>query len=149
MGDRGRVAVKFQGERIRLAAPDYLSPDEQAVWVSIVNDQPAGAFSIAHIPLLEMFVGHVVRSRFLAEQLEAAMVNARATGGMDYSPIGPVIEMGKAIDRENRAASSLATRLRLSPASVFDPKTRGRQNTREGGATKPWDAEDATPRLTQ
>ncbi|MDR5772465.1 hypothetical protein QCE81_11730, partial [Caballeronia sp. LZ002] len=53
----------------RLAPPIHLNDAERTVWLELVNDQPAGAFSATHAPLLEMYCRHVVNARTLADEL--------------------------------------------------------------------------------
>lgn len=53
----------------RLTPPVHISDAERAVWLEVVNDQPAGAFSATHAPLLELYCRHVVNARVLADEL--------------------------------------------------------------------------------
>ena len=141
MRQRGRksaaslgVAVTVTG-RERLAAPVHLSDAEQAVWTEMVNDQPAEAFGPTHIPLMEAYCRHVVRGRILADEIEAfdRAWLADDDGLKRYDRL-----LGMA-EREGRAASSLATRLRITRQAVLDPRTVAVANNRMSKAQKPWE----------
>ena len=51
----------------RLAAPVHICDAEMAVWMQVVNDQPADAFRATHAPLLELYCRHIVNARVIAE----------------------------------------------------------------------------------
>ncbi|MDR5777790.1 MULTISPECIES: hypothetical protein [unclassified Caballeronia] len=119
----------------RLAPPVHLSDAERAAWLELVNDQPAGAFSATHAPLLEMYCRHVVNARTLADELlnfERAWL-ARDDGLKRYDRLLAMSE------RESRAASSLATRLRITRQAVEHPTTAGRAIANQKKAGKPWE----------
>jgi hypothetical protein len=127
------VAPDFTSQRLR--APAQLSPAEREVWTEVVNDQPADAFSAVHAPLLETYCRHVVRGRVLAAEIERFSSDwlADKEGLLRYDKLLAMAE------RESRAASSLATRLRITRQATQDPKTVGRANARMPRAKKPWE----------
>lgn len=129
---RHKVAVEPE----RLAPPAHLPAAERAIWLEVVNDQPAGAFTQVHGPLLEMYCRHVVQARLLAEELHAfdPAWLADEDGFKRYDRLLVMHE------RECRAASSLATRLRITRQSI-DDKTLARAMGREPTAKKPWEAD--------
>lgn len=143
MGTRGRkstaeMTVAAQVAPIssddRLRAPLHLSDAEREVWLEVVNDQPADAFSPTHSPLLEQYCRHIVQARILADEImsfERAWL-ADDDGLKRYDRLLAMQE------REGRAASSLATRLRITRQATADPKTVGRANGRAGKNVKPW-----------
>ena len=55
------------GVAARQAPPLHISDAERAVWLQLVNDQPADAFTDAHLPHLELYCRHVVQARVLAD----------------------------------------------------------------------------------
>lgn len=128
------VAVVAIGAQ-RLPAPVYLQDAERAVWIEAVNDQPAEAFTPTHVPLLELYCRHVVRSRILADEIEAfdRAWLADADGLDRYD------KLLKMAERESRAASSLATRMRITRQAVIDPKVAGSAKARVGRLRKPWE----------
>lgn len=119
----------------RLPAPAHISEAELAVWTEVVNDQPADAFSPTHAPLLELYCRHIVQARVLAEELANFDRTwlTRDDGLKRYDQL-----LGMA-EREGRAASSLATRLRITRQAVEHPTTVGRGLARQAKTRKPWE----------
>jgi hypothetical protein len=108
---------------------------ERSVWLEVVNDQPASAFTPVHGPLLEQYCRHIVQARLLADEImsfDRAWL-ADDDGLKRYDRLLAMQE------REGRAASSLATRLRITRQATADPKTVGRANSRQSKARKPWE----------
>lgn len=117
----------------RLVAPAHLSEAERAVWVEVVNDQPADAFTPTHAPLMELYCRHIVQARVLADELgnfDRAWL-ADDDGLKRYDRL-----LGMA-ERESRAASSLATRLRITRQAV-DQQTVARAMVKDV-KRKPWE----------
>jgi hypothetical protein len=99
-----------------------------------VNDQPAEAFSATHAPLLELYCRHVVQARVIADEIgnfDRAWM-ADDDGLKRYDRL-----LGMA-ERESRAASSLATRLRITRQAV-DQQTVARALTAQNKKRKPWE----------
>jgi hypothetical protein len=119
----------------RLPAPVHLSDAAAAVWVEVVNDQPASAFTPTHAPLLEMYCAHVVRSRVLDDQL----LNFDVAWMADDEGMDRYDKLLKMAERESRAASSLATRLRITRQAIEHPVTAGRKVANQSKARKPWE----------
>lgn len=143
MSQRGRksaaaLAVKTAfpvASENRLPAPCHLSDAEREVWLEVVNDQPASAFTPTHRPLLEMYCRHVVQARMMAEEIlsfERAWL-ANDEGLKRYDTLLKMQE------REGRAASSLATRLRITRQATDHPTTAGRAQARQAKSRKPWE----------
>lgn len=128
------VARPAIGVSQRLQAPLHVSDAERAVWVQAVNDQPADAFTDVHAPLLEMYCRHVTQARILAEELshfERAWL-ADDEGLKRYDRLLAMSE------REGRAASSLATRLRIT-RQALDHATVARKVVGQAKTAKPWE----------
>lgn len=144
MAQRGRksaaeLAVAAQVAPItserRLPAPVHLTDAEREVWLQVVNDQPASAFTPTHSPLLEQYCRHIVQSRLLAEEIgcfDRAWL-ADDDGLKRYDRLLAMQE------REGRAASSLATRLRITRQATDHPTTVGRAQARQARSRKPWE----------
>src|SRR5688500_14044886 len=99
-------------ERLRPYA--HLTEAERQVWLEVVSDQPADAFSATHAPLLELYSRHIVQSRVIADEIanfERAWL-AEEDGLKRYDRLLAMAE------REGRAASSIATRLRLTRQAI-------------------------------
>lgn len=127
----------FTGVTRRLEPPAHISEAERSVWLQVVNDQPASAFTESHFPLLEMYSRHVVISRKLAEQL-AAVTDADLASSHGFWRFGQLTKMH---ERECRAASAFATRLRITRQSI-DQTTLARvaaKHQASNQAKKPWE----------
>ena len=144
MAQRGRkslasIAVQAQVSPIsseaRLTAPLHMSDAERGVWVEVVNDQPASAFSPTHAPLLEMYCRHIVQSRILSDEL----ANFDRAWMADDDGLKRYDMLLKMAERESRAASSLATRLRITRQAVEHPTTVGRSINSQAKSRKPWE----------
>ena len=129
MATRGRkssasLTVKSPdiGVSKRLPAPPTLSDAQIAVWAEVVNDQPASAFTATHAPMLEMYCRHVVNNRIIADEL----VNFDRTWLADDEGLKRYDTLLRIAERESRAASSMATRLRITRQAVDHPTTAGR-----------------------
>lgn len=105
-----------------------------AVWCEVVNDQPASSFTPTHSPMLEIYCRHIVQSRILAEELaNFERPWLAADGGLKrYDRLLAMAE------REGRAASSLATRLRITRQAI-DQQTVARTIKNSAKSRKPWE----------
>lgn len=142
MATRGRksassltVAKINIGVAKRLNPPLHLNDAEMAIWSEVVNDQPANAFTATHSPMLEMYCRHVVNNKIIADELlnfERAWL-ASDDGLKRYDTLLRIAE------RESRAASSLATRLRITRQATDHPTTAGRAIANQSTGLKPWE----------
>lgn len=119
----------------RLPAPVHLSDAEQEVWSQVVNDQPANAFTPTHSPLLEQYCRHIVQARLLADEI----LNFDRAWMADDDGLKRYDRLLAMQEREGRAASSLATRLRITRQATTDPKTVGRATRNQARSRKPWE----------
>jgi hypothetical protein len=122
------------GNAQRLAAPVHISDAEMQVWQEVVNDQPAASFTPVHSPLLELYCRHIVQARILADELshfDRAWM-ADEDGLKRYDRLLAMSE------REGRAASSLATRLRITRQAI-DQQTVARTIKNSPRGRKPWE----------
>ena len=118
----------------RITAPLHLSDAELAVWNDAVNDQPAGFFTVTHAPLLEMYCAHVVRARILSDEI----LNFDNAWLADADGLKRYDTLLKIAERESRAASSLATRLRITKQAI-DQQTVARTLNNNKKNRKPWE----------
>ena len=118
----------------RLAPPKHLLALDKQVWLEVVNDQPANAFTPTHGPLLEMYCRHISQARILSEQVLNFEPEWLATddGLKRYDKLLGMVE------RETRAASSLATRLRITRQAV-DQQTIARGLNNKATSARPWE----------
>lgn len=119
----------------RLVAPRHMSDAEQAIWCEVVNDQPATAFTPTHGPLLELYCRHIVHARILADEL----TNFDRAWMADDDGLKRYDRLLAMSERESRAASSLATRLRITRQAVEHPNTVGISLANQSKSRKPWE----------
>ena len=118
----------------RLLPAATMSDAEVSVWAQVVNDQPANAFTATHAPLLEMYCRHVVNNRIISDEL----MNFDRSWLADDDGLRRYDTLLKLSERESRAASSLATRLRITRQAV-DHNTGARALVNnKSQARKPW-----------
>jgi hypothetical protein len=117
----------------RLAAPAHISEAERAIWLEVVNDQPADAFTPTHSPLLELYCRHIVQARILADEL-ALFERSWLADDEGLKRYDRLLAMA---EREGRAASSLATRLRITRQAI-DQQTVARSLVKDV-KRKPWE----------
>lgn len=121
MGTRGRVsaaALSIIGpgnvEVIpRPQPPDDLTDDQAHEWRAIVNRLPADWFPRETHGMLAAYCRHVVAARKVADLI-------RAAEGDEETDIGNYDRLLKMQEREGRAISSLATRMRISQQSKYE-----------------------------
>jgi hypothetical protein len=118
----------------RLQAPMHISDAERSVWVEVINDQPAGAFSATHSPLLELYCRHVTNARIIADEV----MNFDRAWIADDDGLKRYDRLLAMAERESRAASSLATRLRITRQAI-DQQTVGRALVNQIKTRKPWE----------
>ena len=135
MGVRGRTSASELStigprgiETVRRPEPAPELTDEQAIeWRAVVNRLPADWFPRETHGLLAQYCRHVVAGRRVAELVKA----------IESEPDFDIVAYDRALkmqEREGRAMSSLATRMRLSQQTTYDPKRK--KPTLE---KKPWE----------
>ena len=125
MGTRGRtsaasLAVIGAGgiESVRRPdAPPELTPEQAAEWDAVVNRLPADWFPRETLPMLAQYCRHVVAARHVAQLIDAA----ESSDELDLAKYDMLLRMQ---EREGRALSSLATRMRLTQQATYDPKRK-------------------------
>ena len=109
--------------------PAVTLTDEQAgVWVSVVDNLPADWFPTDVHGTLEQYCRHVVAARKVAQLI----AQAESLEDLDVADYDRLLKMQ---EREGRALSSLATRLRITPQSRY----QARKNPGKGKVKKPWE----------
>jgi hypothetical protein len=119
----------------RILPTATMSDAEMAVWAEVVNDQPAGAFTATHAPLLEMYCRHVVNNRIIADEL----LSFDRAWLADDDGLRRYDTLLKLSERESRAASSLATRLRITRQAVDHNTVARSLVNNKSQARKPWE----------
>lgn len=134
MTARGRIsaaeiAVAGHAAVERVARPDppdeYGMTDEQVMeWWAVVDRMPADWFPRETHGLLAQFCRHVVTQRRVAQMIEAAEEEEQ----LDIIKLDRLYKMQ---EREGRAMTSLATKMRMSQQSTYDKqKSTGKVRSR-------------------
>jgi hypothetical protein len=138
MGTRGKKSVAALsvampvGVTQRPDAPYDLTDEQSEEWWAVVNRMPADWFPRETHALLAQYCRHVVTARRVA-QLIADAENPKAKGaGLDVDAYDKLLKLQ---EREGRAMSSLATRMRLTQQTTYDPKRK-----KPIEAKRPWEA---------
>lgn len=135
MGTRGRASSASLAvlgaspvETIRRPVPPDELTDEQAdEWVSIVDRLPADWFPRETHGLLTQYCRHVVAARRVSQLI----ADHEVSEGFDIEEYDRLLKMQ---EREGRALSSLATRMRLSQQTTYDKSKK-----KPGQKRKPWE----------
>lgn len=136
MGTRGRTSgaalsvVSPAGSVVttvrRPHPPADLTEEQAAEWQAVVERLPADWFQRETHALLAQYCRHVVAGRRIAQLIER-LEDAEHFNVEDYD------RLLKMQEREGRALSSLATRMRISQHATYDKK---RKKPIEGA--RPW-----------
>ena len=132
MGDRGRTssaefAVVPIEKTERALPPVDLTTDQQNEWNAIVDRLPADWFPRESLALLTQYVRHQDASNKVAQLISSV----EKQGTVDVDEYDKLLKMQ---EREGRAMSSLATRMRMTQQSTYDPKKK-----KGKGTDRPWE----------
>lgn len=108
-------------------APGELTDEQAREWAEIVSRMPADWFPRETHTLLAAYCRHVVAMRRIAQLIEAQ----EASEGFDVDEYDKLLKMQ---ERESRALSSLATRMRLTQQATYDKSKK-----KPGQTRKPWE----------
>lgn len=136
MGDRGRTSGS-ELETIKHSAlttierpmpiPE-LTPEQADIWLDITGNLPADWFPLETHQMLAQYCRHVISARRVA-----SLIQQYEAGEKDM-PVEDYDRLLKMQEREGRALSSLATRMRITQQATYDPK-RKKSNPEK----KPWE----------
>ena len=126
-----REIAHLAGSVASVQRPDapYDLTDEQAdEWRAIVNRLPADWFPRETWPLLAQYCRHAVAARRVAQMVKAIEEEKE----FDLAAYDRALKMQ---EREGRAISSLATKMRLSQQTTYD------KSKKKGvvGVSRPWE----------
>lgn len=147
MGTRGRTSLASLSivqtgveESPRPSPPAELSKEQRMEWLAVVNRLPGDWFQPETYPMLAQYCRHVVSARRVAEliaTLEDEMSKEPPEGESKVEAmLGATRTMDRLLkmqEREGRAMSSLATKMRLTQQSTYSPKHR-----KPSTEKKPW-----------
>ena len=138
MGQRGRksaadLSVVQSGEvraEYRPNPPSELSREQATEWNAVVERMPAEWFPRETHGLLAQYCRHVVSARHIAQLIE----QHESADEFDIDHYDKLLKMQ---EREGRAASSLATRMRITQQATYSgDKGKGKGKT----VSKPWES---------
>ncbi len=106
-------------EEVRRPMPPVELGDEQKQeWLAVVNRLPADWFPRETHSMLAQYCRHVVAARRIAQLVVCAEADQESFKIEDYD------RLLKMQEREGRALSSLATRMRMTQQSTYDETKR-------------------------
>lgn len=109
-------------------APAELTDEQAGEWAEIVSRMPADWFPRETHGMLVSYCRHIVSARRIAQLIEAA----EASEAFDVDEYDKLLKMQ---ERESRAMSSLATRMRLTQQTTYDKSKK-----KPGQTRKPWES---------
>lgn len=124
-----QAGIDAVGHIERPAAPSELSDEQAAEWRIVVNRLPADWFPAETHAVLAQYCRHVVAARRIGQLI------AQFEAGEDFN-VREYETLLKMQDREGRAMSLLATRMRMTQQSTYD-KSRKKPAI---GFARPWEA---------
>ena len=110
-------------------APYDLTDEQAEEWWAIVNRLPADWFARETHPLLAQYCRHIVQARKIAKLIEDMLSDPEGFNVKDYD------RLLKMQEREGRAITSLATKMRISQQATLTK----RADKGSRGARKPWE----------
>ena len=120
---------------VRQKPPAELTDEERTQWLNVVNAMPADWFTPETGPLLTQYCRHAVMARRIAQMIQAEVQGVDCDGNPIEFSLRDFNRLSQMQDRESRALSMLATKMRLSQQSTYDKsKKKGKQGPR------PWES---------
>jgi hypothetical protein len=117
-------------QAVRRPGPPAELTDEQAeVWQGVTEALPADWFGAETLPLLSQYCRHVIAARRVAQLIEAT----EGEHDLDLQQYDTLLKMQ---EREGRAVSSLATRMRITQQAL----SNHRGNREKKAVAKPWES---------
>lgn len=123
-GKRSRASLELVAQvgetqvNARAEPPEYLSDNEASIWRRIVNAVSADWFSPENYDLLVQYCRHVDSSERVRQLIRTFEADEERFNVEDYD------RLLKMQEREGRALSSLATRMRISQQGTLDREKR-------------------------
>ena len=140
MAKRGRKSaaelsvVRVALEGYRPGPPDDLSAQQAHIWREVVESVPGGWISPAQESLLAAYCRHVSTANRLAAMIDQCEPDLKEAG--DLHRYAKLLAMR---ERETKALSSLATRMRLTQQSQMHARSAGRAWESNHPGPKLWD----------
>ena len=125
------LAVLPPASRIqRPEPPERLNKEEAEEWRTVVGRLPPEWFPAETLPMLEEYCIHVIRSRMIAEWMKGFRAEfLMMADGLER--VDKLLAMG---EREAKAIAYLATKMRLTQQSRWQPVSADRASKRGSSA---------------
>ena len=133
----------------RMQPPPELRPAEAKIWLAITGRLPADWFTSDNAPLLKEMCRHIAVADELAadeEALRAQIVAIKASSETESAKIALVGTLTKSLHStlklhmlETNVIGNLATKLRLTNQSRWQPLKAENQRERAAEGPKPWE----------
>ena len=128
-GPRAKATYDVRSANIvaieRPDAPYDLNDEQSEEWRAVVDRLPAEWFPRETWPILAQYCRHVVSARHIAKLIHDL---ERRDGGFEVDEYDKLLKMQ---EREGRALSSLATRMRLTQQAVHDREKKKPKETKK------------------
>lgn len=143
MAKRGRKSIKAIETAVvtldqRPLPPSDLTIFQKKEWSAVVGRMPGDWFTRETHGLLTQYVRHVENASRLAEKIDSFNLDLLLTNETDMEVFEKLTKM---MEREGRAMSSLATRLRITQQSRYNPASANVAAKKAGTVLKPWEFE--------
>jgi hypothetical protein len=125
------IAARLPGERPEPL--DDLTDEQAEEWLKIVNRMPVDWFTVETWSVLAQLCRHICFARMIG--MELSRFDPRLLHG--EAGVDKFDKLTKIHEREGRAISSLATRLRLTPQSRYDVQ-KAHTAVKNTPIEKPW-----------
>jgi len=112
---------------MRPEPPEDMSPYQKKLWRSITATKPAEWFEADVLPVLEAYCVAADRLRLLRVVIDASGVE-----GSD------MVQKMRLEDMYAKQVKNIATSLRLTPQSRYNPRSAARHAEEKGSKRKPW-----------
>jgi hypothetical protein len=143
MGTRGRrssaslTVINAVGAFERLQPGPELTAEQAEVWRLTVNGRAPDWFREEHRPVLTQYCRHVDATRLLGLAIEDLLKRFELNRADDVETVFPAKDYDRLLkcqERESRAITTLATKMRLTQQSLYDKSKK-----LPAQAKRPWE----------
>ena len=118
----------------RLQPDDSMNDLEKAMWIELLASLPAHYVKEKDRWALRSFVFNSVQAELVREQVKRIDIEFL----VDEAVAEHYSRLQRIVDAHDKAAISAATKLRLTPQAMQEPKTVGRAIANHATGDKPW-----------
>lgn len=111
----------------RAPPPHHITDEQAEIWIQTLNGLPATWLNDSNLPILEVYCAHVIKHRKIGVLIEQCELAEK----LNLVTLNSLYMMQ---EREGRAITSAATKMRITPQSTYD-KTK----KKEIQGKRPWE----------